>query len=119
LVRLPSNGAAHAATGSRMWSPPGSEACAKDAAGTDLSGAEHLEEASAPQGLVLLTERPKHQLSQPGLVRRHHLHSDEAWDSLSRSDHGLIQPEDPGLATIELYGGRFWHRNFDNGRGQA
>lgn len=45
MVRLPSDGAAHAAAGPQVWTSPGSEAYEKDAAGADLSGAEHLEEA--------------------------------------------------------------------------
>ncbi len=41
---------------------------------------------------------------EPGLVRRHHLHSDAAWLSVSGCDHGLVDAEGAVLAGVEHHG---------------
>ena len=45
-----------------------------------------------------------------GLVLRHHLHPDAAGLPLSGGDHGLVHPQDAGLAHLKHAGHRLLRR---------
>ena len=50
------------------------------------------------------TTRAGDRATQPGLVRRHHIHFAGAGLSESGGDHGLVEPQGPGLAFVEHHG---------------
>src|SRR5690606_22283211 len=106
LVRLAADGAASAAQRLVCWAPSHPPADDQDWFGADLSAAEDQRAASAAQDLSISAASPGDRTSEPSLVRRHHLHPDAARLPLSGRDHGLGEPQGPGLAPVEHDGYR-------------
>jgi len=57
--------------------------------------------APAEQDLPIFVEKVADHKAQPGLVRRHHLHSHAAWVLVFGCHHGLVQPQGFELAVIQ------------------
>ena len=88
-------------------------------AGADLPRAQHAQEAPAAQDMALSSERCCDRASEPGLVRRYHLHSDAAWLPLSCGDHGLVPSQGACLAAVQQQGCRLLRRRFERGIGKT
>ena len=115
VVRRPPDGAASAAAG--LVPRPQARAAAdeEDRPGADLSGSEDERAAPAAQDLSVSAAAPDDRAAEPGLVRRRHLHPDAARLPLPRRDHGLGEPQGPGLAAVEHDGGRLLRRGAGGG----
>ena len=67
----------------------------------DLPKAEHQQACEGAQDLPLSAGRAADRPAKPGLVRRHHLHSDAQRLPLSGGHHGLVHPQGVGMADIK------------------
>src|ERR1700749_1672886 len=82
--------------------PP--QADGQDGVGADLPAAADDDPASRPPDLSVFAAGDGDRPSQPGLVRRHHLHSDAARLPLPGCGDGLVDAEGFVLAGVEHHG---------------
>jgi hypothetical protein len=119
VLRLAADDAAPAPAGSPSWPQPGCPADAQDGATGDLPEAQHQRAASRASGVSLSAARPGDRAPKPGLVFRHHVHSDEAGLFVSGGDHGLAQPPGAVVAPVQHHGCGVLHASIGGGVGPA
>jgi hypothetical protein len=76
-------------------------------AGTSLPKTKHQSRASKPQEIPVFTEESCHHTRQSGVVRRHHVHSDEAGICVSGRGDGLVQSQRSVVENVDHNGHGF------------
>ena len=91
------------------------KADARPAFDRDISETKNDDFESGTQKVSVFASRCQYRTAQSGLVDGHHLHRFGPRIHVSYGDYRLVQPDDFGVAIIELNGGELLHRLFGRG----